>query len=49
MYVAGSHMELPYQKFAQAMGGTSVVVIAGLAMVAVSAWMRRRLQKMWQA
>jgi hypothetical protein len=49
MYVAGSHMELPYQKFAQAMGGTSVVVIAGLAMVALSAWMRRRLQKMWQA
>jgi hypothetical protein len=49
MYVAGSHFELLYQKFAHAMGGTSVVVIIGLAMVALAAWIRRRLQKMWQA
>ena len=49
MYVAGSHFELPYQKFARAMGGTSGVVIAGLALVALSGWIRRRVQKMGQA
>ena len=49
MHVTGSHFELPYQKFAHAMGGTSVVVIVGLALVALAAWIRRRLQKLGQA
>ena len=31
------------------MGGTSGVVIAGLALVALSGWIRRRVQKMGQA
>ena len=49
MHVTGSQFELPYQKFAHAMGGSSVVVIVGLALVALAAWMRRRLQKLGQA